>query len=104
MQSSNIEIQLAFRERERERGLTETNDGVKVGETGVADALGDGEAGDGDAGEKVGLKLGEGVLGCPLQYGNEVLHQAACGGAPRLVLQMPKWIVRQERLLEVGPE
>ena len=83
---------------------TEADDGREVGELGVADALRDGEAGDGDAGEEVVLELAEGVARRPLEGRDEVLEPAprALGGRERP--EPPERVVGEERLREARPQ
>ena len=62
--------------------LTESEDGREVGELGVADALRDGEAGNGDAGDEVRLEGAQRVGRRPLQDREEVAerrHRAPSG-------------------------
>lgn len=84
--------------------ITEANDGRKVGEAGVADALGDGDAGDGDTGEEIEPELGKRVPGRPFEYGNKILEVAPRHRARRLALEIAEGIVRQERLFQAVPE
>ncbi|KAG6504228.1 hypothetical protein ZIOFF_036559 [Zingiber officinale] len=86
------------------RVITEAEDGREVGELGVADALGDGEAGNGDAGDEVRLEEGEGVGGSPVKDGEEVLDAEHEFPPRRLVAELPERVVREERLLQVRPE
>ena len=53
--------------------LTEAYNGRDFSEFSVADALRDGEAGNGDSGEDVILEHAESVFGQPFKDGNKVL-------------------------------
>jgi hypothetical protein len=87
------------------RERTKSDDGREVGEARVADALRDGEAGNGDAGDEVGLEGAERVGGRPLQEREEVPERSrrAPPGAA-LPHHGPERVVREEGLLEVGAE
>lgn len=52
---------------------TEAENRRQVGELGVADALRDGEAGDGDAGDEIGLEEVQRVTRRPLKDGEHIL-------------------------------
>jgi hypothetical protein len=82
---------------------TEADDGREVGELGVADALRDGEAGDGDPGEEVVLELAGGVARRPLQGRHEVLERAPRARGGRARPQAPERVVGEERLGQARP-
>ena len=54
--------------------FTQADDGWNVGESGIADALRDGKAGNGEASEKVSSKEAEIVFGKPLKDWYKVLN------------------------------
>lgn len=84
---------------------TESDDGRELGEVGVADALRNGEAGDGDAGEEIVLEEGEGVGGEPSQYRDEILkglHRPTT--QRRLRLELLERVVGEEGLLQLRTE
>lgn len=80
--------------------LTEAENGGQVSELGVADALRNGEAGDGDAWNDVGFQKPQRVARGPLQHREEVLKTEEDLSRRRLVLELPQWVVREERLLQ----
>jgi hypothetical protein len=85
--------------------LTEPEDGRQVGELGVADALRDGEAGDGDAGDEVGLEGAQRVRRRPLEEREEVAQRGQRPPrGPALPHHGAERVVREEGLLEVRPE
>lgn len=89
----------------RHEARIEAKDGGQVGELGVADALRDGEAGDGDAGDEVRLEGAEPVGRDPFQEREEVAERGH--GAPAeaaLPDHGPERVVGEEGLLEVRPE
>nr|GLL43677.1 Os06g0143750 [Ipomoea trifida] len=69
---------------------------------GVAYPLRDGEAGDGDSGDHVGLEGLESVARGPLEYGDEVLHPQHQFPGERLVLELPEWVVGEEGFFHGG--
>lgn len=75
-----------------------------MSEAGVADPLGDGEAGDRDSGEEVVPELGQAVPGGPLQDGEVVLHGSPGAPSAGKILERTERVVGEERLLEVGGE
>lgn len=54
--------------------LTKSDDGRDAGEIGIADALRDGQTGDGDTGDEVGFEEVEGVARSPFEEGDEVFE------------------------------
>lgn len=84
--------------------LTEADDRGQAGQAGVADALRDGKAGDGDSGDEVGLEEVEGVAGGPLEDGDEVLQGEDEGSGGWLVLELLEGVVGEEGFLEGGFE
>jgi hypothetical protein len=89
----------------RSRRLTESEHGRQVGELGVADALRDGEAGDGDAGDEVGLEGGQRVGRRPLEEREEVAQRGhGPPPGPALPHHPAERVVREEGLLEVPAE
>nr|GMD81742.1 Os06g0143750 [Ipomoea batatas] len=62
----------------------------------------DGEAGDGDSGDDVGLEGLESVARGPLEYGDEVLHPQHQFPGERLVLELPEWVVGEEGFFHCG--
>ncbi|BAS82416.1 Os03g0161302, partial [Oryza sativa Japonica Group] len=89
----------------RHEARIEAEDGREVGELGVADALGDGEAGNGDAGDEVGLEGAEGVRRRPLHEREHVPERRRrAPPAPALPPHHPERVVRQECLLHVPPQ
>lgn len=101
MQNSNThEKEIKFLSNLR----TEADDGRQIGELGIADALRDGEARDGDAGEEVILKELEGIFWCPFKHGHIVFEGGDDPGQGCLVLKLPKGVIREQGLLEGGDE
>jgi hypothetical protein len=86
------------------RERTKSDDGREVGEARVADALRDGEAGDGDAGEEVVLELVEAVVRRPLQRRHEVLERAPRALPRRERREAAEGIVGEEGLREARPQ
>lgn len=85
--------------------LTKANNGRKIGKLGIANALRDGEAGDGEARYKVGNEEAQCVIWEPLEDGDVVLDPF--NNPPRpvlLLLDLPERIIREERLLQPGFE
>jgi len=80
--------------------LTEADDGRQIGEVGVADALGDGQAGDGEPGDEIGLEQRQRVVGSPGEDGEQVLKREGPFGLGRHPLEMAKGVVGEKRLLE----
>lgn len=85
-----------------ERSLTQADDRGDVCELGVADALGDGEAGDRDASEEVVLEQLQAVLRKPVKYRDEVLERLPEG--PLAVPESPEGVVGEQGFLGVRPE
>lgn len=82
-------------------GLTEADDGREAAELGVADALGDGEAGNGNTSKQIVLKHIKVVFGKPIQYGDEILdalfHSVQCP----VILKLSERIVGEKRLFQI---
>ena len=91
-------------QEEEEEERTESDDGREVGESRVADALRDGEAGDGDAGEEVVLELVEAVVRRPLERRHEVLERAPGPGLGRERAEAAERVVGEEGLREARPQ
>lgn len=85
----------------RDIRLTEADDGRDIGELGVADALGDGEAGDRDAGEEVVPEQFQVVLREPFEDRDEVLQRLLEGLLP---LELPEGVVGEQGFLDMGLE
>lgn len=78
----------------KEKRFTEASDGRNVGEFSVANALRDGEAGDGEAGEEVGEEEAKIVSGKPFEDGDEVLYaflESTNGSV--FILELPQGVV-----------
>lgn len=84
------------------QGLTKSYNGWDAGQIGIADALRDGEAGDGDTGDEVGFEEVEGVVRSPFENGDEVLEPEEDLGWKRLVFELSERVIREEGLLEIG--
>lgn len=79
--------------------LTEAKNRRQVCQLGVADSLGDGEAGDGDPGDEIGLEELESVARAPLKDGQDILESEDEFSGGWLVLELPQRVVREESLL-----
>lgn len=81
--------------------LTEANDGRKVGEFGIANALRDSNACDGEAGEEVGAKQTPSVSGKPLEHWDEISNPFEDPTQWVLfILQVAKGVIKEERFFE----
>ena len=82
--------------------LTKANDGGDGGKIGIADALRDGQTGDGDAGNEVSFEEIEGVTRSPLEEGNEVFKPEKNLGSYGLVFELFERVIGEEGFFEVG--
>ena len=85
------------------RVRTKADDGREVGKAGVADALRDGEASNGDACEEVVLELDEAVARGPVQHWDEVLERAPRMPGREQHADPTERVVGEERLGQVRP-
>lgn len=85
--------------------LTKANERRKVGKSGIANALRDGKACDGEARNQVRPKEPQSVIWEPLEDWNKVLHPF---NDPSqwllLILELPERIIGEERFLQPGFE
>ena len=83
-------------------GLTKANDGREGGELGVADALGNSEASNGNTSKQIILKHTQVVFRKPFQYGDEIFEDLFHSlHSPSAISKLPERIIREKRLFQI---
>ena len=80
--------------------LTETENRWQVSELGVANALRNGEAGNGDTGDEIRFQEPKIITRPPFHYREKVLQTQNNLPPRRLVLELPERVVGEKRLLK----
>ena len=82
-------------------GLTKADDGREAAKLSVADALGDGEAGNGNTSEQIILKHIKIVFRKPFQYGDEILDGLSELVRRPIITKLPEGIIGIKRLFQI---